>query len=143
MDEPKYPKNGTGENGVRDMTCESGLMIPLKESALERTFAFQVMASGLPKPEREVRFDARRKWRFDFAWSVLRVAVELEGGIWNNGRHVRGQGFENDCEKLNFGQANGWRIFRFTPKMVNSGQAIDFLRREIFFKKGLDKSGAA
>lgn len=102
------------------------------------------MASGLPKPEREVRFDAKRKWRFDFAWGPpYKVAVELEGGIWSGGRHVRGLGFENGCEKINAAQALGWFVYRFTPKMVNSGLAIDFLCREIFSKKGLDKSGAA
>lgn len=112
------------------VTVKAGACPPPRESALERTFAFQVMAHRLPKPERELRFDrGGRKWRFDFAWPENMVAVELEGGIWNNGAHVRGAHFTSDCEKYNAAQAQGWKVFRFPGKLVNSGEAISFLKK--------------
>jgi hypothetical protein len=34
---------------------------------------------GLPIPENEYRFHATRKWRLDYAWPVIGLAVEIEG----------------------------------------------------------------
>lgn len=62
---------------------------------------------------REHRFHPKRKWPFDFAWLDLMVAVEIEGGHWH-GRHTRGKGFVDDCEKYNAATALGWRVLRFT-----------------------------
>jgi hypothetical protein len=59
------------------------------------------------------------------------VAVEIEGGIWGDGRHVRGTGFIADCRKYNAAARAGWRVFRFTPEMVQSGEAIDLVREVV------------
>ena len=42
---------------------------------------------------REYRFHPDRKWRSDFCWPAedVRLFVEIEGGIWTDGRHVRGK----------------------------------------------------
>lgn len=60
-------------------------------------------------PEREYRFLTTRRWRFDFAWPTLRIAVEIEG----RGRHQTVVGFRNDCEKYNAALRLGWRVLRF------------------------------
>src|SRR5260363_408002 len=52
---------------------------------------------SVPEPQREYRFDAMRRWKFDFAWPNWKIAVECEGGIWTQGRHTRALGFEADC----------------------------------------------
>jgi very-short-patch-repair endonuclease len=93
-------------------------------SAIEETFALHIRAHKLPEPVREHKFDAIRKWRFDFAWPDLMIAVEIEGGTWSGGRHTRGAGFENDCIKYNAATSQGWAVYRFTSKMIESGQAI-------------------
>lgn len=62
---------------------------------------------------REHRFHPPRKWRFDVAFLDAKVAVELEGGIWTRGRHVRPKGYKNDMEKYNAAQADGWVVLRF------------------------------
>lgn len=67
---------------------------------------------------RQYRFDETRQWRFDFAWPYAKVAVEIDGGIWSGGRHTRGKGFENDCEKFNEAVLLGWRVFHLTPAMI-------------------------
>jgi very-short-patch-repair endonuclease len=90
----------------------------------ERLLLLHLRAAGLPEPVREYRFAPPRRWRFDFAWPAAMLAVEVEGGSWIHGRHVRGRGFEADCEKYNAAVLLGWRILRFTPAMVEDGTAI-------------------
>ena len=74
--------------------------------------------------EREYRFHPVRRWRFDFALPERRLAVEVEGGTWTGGRHTRGSGFEKDCEKYNQAVLLGWRVLRFTPGAIKSGEAL-------------------
>jgi very-short-patch-repair endonuclease len=65
-----------------------------------------------------------RDWRLDFAWLTPRkVAVELQGGTWTRGRHVRGQGYRADCERLNALQSRGWRVFYVTSDMLRDDPA--------------------
>ena len=87
------------------------------------TLLIQLQLSGLPEPQREFMFHRKRKWRFDLAWPELLIAVEVEGGIWTGGRHVRGEGYEADCEKYNEAQLAGWMVLRFTPGMIKKGKA--------------------
>ena len=88
------------------------------------------MASGLwPRCVREFRFSDKRRWRFDFAVPKIFLAVEIEGGTWANGRHNRGKGYEADCEKYAEAMIRGWRVFRFTTKMILDGRARSMIRR--------------
>ena len=93
-------------------------------SQLEEALAFQIKALGLPEPVREYRFAAPRRWRFDFSWPDIRLAVEVEGGQWVRGRHLRPKGFASDIAKYNAASAGGWRVLRFTGDMVKNGEAI-------------------
>ena len=97
------------------------------QSALEATFAFQLKAVGIAGAKREFLFHPKRKWRFDFAWPSFKVAVEIEGGVWTNGRHTRGSGFIEDCEKYNAAVLLGWRVLRFTDEHLKKGTAIKTL----------------
>ena len=79
----------------------------------------------MPQPETEYRFHSKRRWRFDFAWPGLMLAVEVEGGQWVNGRHNRaGAGYEGDLEKYNAAALAGWRVLRFSGDMVKDGRAL-------------------
>jgi hypothetical protein len=100
--------------------------IPKALSTGEETFALHCRAKLHPvnQPVREYQF-CERKWRFDFAWPQEKLAVEIEGGTWSNGRHSRGSGYESDLLKYNRATALGWRVFRYTPTMVNVGIAIN------------------
>lgn len=97
---------------------------------LEDRLHWHIQLIELPEPEREYRF-CERRWRFDFCWPDLMIAAEVEGGTWTRGRHTRGKGFENDCEKYNAAALDGWRVFRFTSNMVRDGRALDTLERAI------------
>lgn len=83
--------------------------------------AEQLVSAWLPPYHREYKFHPTRKWRFDFAWPVVKVALEMEGGVFTHGRHSRGKGFEMDCHKYNAAGILGWRVFRVTGDMVNDG----------------------
>lgn len=82
-------------------------------SALESTFAAMLRGAKIRGFVREYRFHPKRKWRGDFCNVDTMVMVEVEGGVWTQGRHLRGRGFINDCEKYNTATAMGWRVFRF------------------------------
>lgn len=69
----------------------------------------------LPEPTPEYTFHPHRKWRFDYAWPLHKVAVEIEGGAFTQGRHTRGAGFIADMEKYNAAVLLGWRVLRFVP----------------------------
>ena len=119
-------------------TAESANEIPqhrrqpvhaMSNSSLEALFMLQLRADKLPEPVREHKFHERRKWRFDFCWPDKMLAVEVEGGIWTGGRHTRGDGYEKDAEKYNAATEMGWRILRFTPKYLRSGEALEQVKR--------------
>jgi len=79
-------------------------------------------AYKIPPPIREFKFHPMRKWRFDFAWPSYWVAVEIDGGIWTNGGHVRGKGFNNDREKSNAAVELGWKVLYYTPQNIDFEQ---------------------
>jgi hypothetical protein len=102
----------------------------------QSTISLEVFSSmcelyNLPVPVAEYRFHVERKWRFDFAYPAIKVAVEIEGGAWTRGRHTRGKGFILDCEKYNEAQIRGWKVLKFTPSQVRSGVAFAVLKRAL------------
>lgn len=103
-------------------------------SRLESMLDQQMRLCRLPAFITEYRFDNRprpRNWRFDFAWPDRRVAVEVEGGVWSNGRHTRGQGFIADTEKYNQATLQGWRVLRYTSAAIESGQAVSEIEQAL------------
>jgi len=96
----------------------------MSKSQLEEQFALQIKAVGLPEPVREFKFHPERRWKLDFAFVDLKLAVEIEGGIWNGGRHTTGAGFIKDCEKYNELALMGWRLLRYHGGAVRDGSAI-------------------
>jgi hypothetical protein len=99
----------------------------MSRSKGEEKFISQLEEFGFPTPEEEYKFLDSRRFRFDFAWPQVYIAVEIEGGTWVAGRHSRGAGFESDCVKYNFAARDGWRVYRFTTAMVKSREGIYFL----------------
>jgi hypothetical protein len=90
----------------KDYTAERAAVAKLFEDA------------GLPMPVAEHRFHPTRLWRFDYAWPAQKIALEVEGGIWTGGRHIKPAGFIADLEKYNAAAVLGWRILRLTPKSI-------------------------
>jgi hypothetical protein len=47
-----------------------------------------------------------------------RCLIEIEGGIWVNGRHNRAAGFNADLEKYLEAGLRGWHVFRLGPDQI-------------------------
>ena len=101
----------------------------MSKSAAEETLALFLADEGI-RYVREYQF-CQRKWRADFAFPEHKLLVEIEGGVWTRGRHVRGQGFVNDCEKYNMATLLGWRVLRFVPQWVDDGTALRMIERAL------------
>lgn len=100
-------------------------------SQLEDLLAFQMKAAKLPTPEREVVFAAPRKFRFDFAWPHVMLALEVDGGEWVQGRHVRPGSFRKDAEKMSLAAIKGWRVLKVTGSMVEDGSALKLVEEAL------------
>jgi hypothetical protein len=62
----------------------------------------------------EYMFDDKRKWRMDWAFPALKIAVEYEGIFSKKSRHTTVKGYTGDVEKYNAAVKNGWRLLRVT-----------------------------
>ncbi len=105
-------------------------------SALERHLLTSLRASGLPEPEREFRFHPTRRFRLDFAWPVVKLAVEVEGGIYRGGGHTSVSGLKRDIAKSNALTLLGWRLLRFHGDQVKSGEATALIRQALAVDPG-------
>jgi len=97
-------------------------------SQAEDDLAWKLDVIGIPF-KREVIFRGLkedRRWRFDFLLlpSDLKIAIEVEGGVFAGGRHTRGKGFTEDIIKYNEALLMGFSVLRFTTAQIN-GVAMD------------------
>lgn len=77
----------------------------------------------------EYRFHPSREWRFDFAIPERHVAIEVEGGAFIGGRHVRTDGYLRDMEKYNEAAAAGWLVLRVLPSELLSTATLRLIVR--------------
>ena len=93
----------------------------------EEQFRFAALAcggtgSGVRQRLREAKL---QDWRFDFAFPGAQLAVEIEGGAWDYGRHQRPVGFHEDLLKYEAALKLGWTVYRCDGQMVKSGHALN------------------
>jgi len=112
------------------MRQEGVPMNPIKDTQLF-LLAYELFQCGYDEPEPEYRFHGVRRWRFDLAWPGLKVAFEKEGGVFRGGRHTRGKGYEDDCEKYNWAALLGWTVIRCSTGQIESGLALMFLEKAL------------
>ena len=120
---PKAPTAPKGKNRVNEQVAKLQAETKLH-------------LQGLPPYVTEHRFHPTRRWRFDYCWPELKIAVEVHGGTYTNGRHTRGLGFTGDREKMNEAAIYGWTVLEVTTAHVRSGQMRQWLDR-IFEHKGV------
>lgn len=89
---------------------------------------------GLPRPTPEYKFHPARKWRIDYYFEAngRKVGLEVEGGIWTGGRHIRGAGFSGDMEKYNAAGARGITIFRVAPSNLLKTETFDLVKKTLY-----------
>ena len=103
----------------------------MTKSDLEASLLQQICWAGLPAPETEYYAIPERKFRWDGAYPEIGLLYEVQGGIWQKGGHSTGTGITRDCEKNNLAVQNGWRVLYFTGDMVNSGEALRVIEKEL------------
>ncbi len=88
---------------------------------------------NLPAPVYEHQFCLERKWRFDLAFLPFapgnRVAIEVQGGLWTKGAHVRPARMIAEFEKWNTAASLNWRILFVTPDQLCTAATADLVRR--------------
>lgn len=97
---------------------------PSQKSRAEERFAEVWATGGLSRaPHREYQFTPDRRWRFDFAWPEVKLALEVEG----RGRHQTPAGERADCVKYNTAVSLGWRVLRYPASSIQSrtAQVVD------------------
>lgn len=96
----------------------------------EEALAILLLDAKIPF-QREYKFHIVRKWRFDFVIGhqplSTKIAIEIEGGVFSQGRHTRGTGFVKDCEKYNMAVLQGWSILRYPTHKVST-HVLDDIR---------------
>lgn len=105
----------------------------------------QLRQAGIPFT-REFQFAKEwgRKWRADFflpardedvggGWREFTpsILIEIDGGGYVAGRHSRGGGMEADCEKQSAAAILGYRVIRCTPRQVENGTALEWIRQAL------------
>lgn len=95
-------------------------------------FLSQLRLCGLPAPDKEVRFTQRRRWRFDFAYVDLKLAIEYQGGVYHAGMgHQTVSGMERDCLKFSTAASLGWRVMPINAGMVRRGEAVQLVEQAL------------
>lgn len=99
----------------------------------QKLLKMQLEINGLPLPTPEFMFHPTRKWRIDFAWPDLKLALEVEGGVYTQkgGGHRSISGWDANQEKYNELTVMGWFLLRVTPDQLQlkNGMAIGWLKR--------------
>ncbi len=124
------------EQRAETMALNNETETSIKQSHLERAWPVLIKRrlpaqaeSILADMVAEYKFTNSRKWKFDFAWPELKIAVELHGisdSSGGGGRHLRPIGFTNDREKMNDAGIQGWIILEITTISLKSN--IPFLQ---------------
>ncbi len=105
-------------------------------SDAEDLLAWQIKAAGLPDPVRQYCYaKPERRLRADFAWLLpppMGMLLEVQGGIFlRRGAHGSITGILADIDRLNTAMLYGWRLFRVTPQMIESGEALQLIERAL------------
>jgi hypothetical protein len=102
-----------------------------------RMFVRDALRDRYPAPlhgvVEECRFDLRRKWRFDLAILPEKVAVEFQGATHAGGRHTRGPGYAQDCEKTIHAVAQGWTVLPIPYDLLRGRltETLDLIMRAV------------
>lgn len=106
---------------------------PAQKGAAMTAHLFELMcdAHDLPRPTPEYRFAAPRRFRFDYCWKEQKIALEVQGGLFTGGRHVRGAALLKEHEKLNEACIRGYRVLFCTPQDVKTGAVFALIKRAI------------
>jgi len=109
---------------AKPKTHRSGYSLPVVLAFFEESGITEIMVS-------EYRFHPARKWRFDLCFPGKKLAVEVNGGIFSQGRHTRGAALLLEYEKLSEAAALGYRVIFTTPDQLCLTETAALIRRAL------------
>ena len=86
---------------------------------------FQELEENLIGYRHKFQFESTRNWRFDFYIVKLNLLIEIVGSPWSVGRG--GKKIANSFNKYDLAEDMGYKIERFDPHTVESGQVIRWI----------------
>jgi hypothetical protein len=81
--------------------------------------------------QRYAKSKRSKRYRLDFAHPDTKVGIEIQGGVYNRGRHVTGSGYERDCRKYNLAYTSNWTIFLLTAQMAKDATWLALIASHI------------
>ena len=67
----------------------------------------------------EFKYNTARKFKFDYANLPLKIAIEMEGGIYTGTGHAKTGTYLKDMDKYNDAQLKGWIVLRYAYGQEN------------------------
>lgn len=108
-----------------------GLDVPKRSKQTHKDFESplveQCIRIGLPAPDVQFRPTSTRRHRWDLAWPVSKLLVDVQGSVFSQGRHTSGTGYREDCRKMGIAVCLGYRCLWVTTDMVTSGEAVSLI----------------
>ena len=102
----------------------------IKNTLRDKTFLQLCKVHGLKEPEREFKFHPKRRWRFDFAFPLEKIAIEVQGGIFmKKSGHNSGIGILQDYEKYNNAVISGWRVLQINSPDLNKVETMEMIKK--------------
>lgn len=80
----------------------------------------------MPTPLPEYKFDENRRWRFDYAFPELKLAIEINGGV-----HRIKNKYLRDLEKLNAAAIQGWMVIQIDNNQVKNLSCLNTVLKAI------------
>ena len=80
----------------------------------------------------ELRFDKKRRFRFDIAIPDAKIGIEYEGLNSEKSGHTTLVGYSSDTEKYNLAAEQGWRVYRYT--VLNYQNVINDIEKALHEK---------
>ncbi|WP_312969734.1 hypothetical protein [Acinetobacter gerneri] len=90
---------------------------------------FQELEENLIGYRRKFQFESTRNWRFDFYIVKLNLLIEIAGSPWAVGRG--GKKIANSFNKYDLAEDKGYKIQRFDPHTIESGQVIRWISSQL------------
>ena len=114
----------------RERAAAAGRMSGKRERSteapdIEAELVLLLQRAGLGGYQRNYRFAVKKRYELDFAWTMQRVAIEVQGGLHSNGAHVRPAGYTRDCKKMRLAQLMDWKIFYCTAGDIRDNSIIE------------------
>lgn len=90
-------------------------------SVLESRAARLLAGAGLPAPKAEVAWGPQRRYRLDFAYPALKLAIEVDGSAF----HFTPEQQRRDHRRSNALMTAGWTVLRYNWwDITNDGQRV-------------------